>query len=275
VGTKVKLAAAAGRYESLGHDIVNHCVNDILVQGAKPLFFLDYFATSALKPEVVAQVVTGIAAACRDAGCALLGGETAEMPGVYVPGEFDVAGTIVGVVEQARILPRRDLQEGDVLVGLRSSGPHTNGFSLLRKIFENADLGQGLPGLDGTLADALLAPHRSYYRLLWPLLDERPGLIKAMAHLTGGGFLENIPRILPEGMGARLKRGSWPVPTLFDLAMRRGQIGEDEMMRVFNMGIGMVVVVRSTETNDFQSFLGEESWIIGELVSGERKVTLA
>lgn len=274
VGTKVKLGAVLGRYESLGHDIVNHCVNDILVQGARPLFFLDYFATSALKPEVVAQVVSGIAAACREAGCALLGGETAEMPGVYAPGEFDIAGTIVGVVERASILPRGDLRAGDMLVGLRSSGPHTNGYSLLRRIFDSADLNQELPGLEGTLGDALLAPHRSYFNLLWPILQDRKGLVKALVHLTGGGFQENIPRVLPEGLGAVIRRGSWPVPELFQLAMRRGQVAEDEMMRVFNMGIGMVAVVSAGDAPAFCDLLGEESWVIGELISGERKVTL-
>jgi phosphoribosylamine--glycine ligase / phosphoribosylformylglycinamidine cyclo-ligase len=274
VGTKVKLAAAVGRYETIGHDIVNHCINDILVQGARPLFFLDYFATSDLKPEVVAQVVTGIAAACRAAGCALLGGETAEMPGVYVPGEFDVAGTIVGVVDRQSILPRGDLHAGDVLVGLRSSGPHTNGFSLLRKVFDGAALSQGMPGLEGSLADALLAPHRSYFQLLWPILQEQPGLVKALAHLTGGGFIENIPRILPDGLAARLRRGSWPVPPLFGLAQARGQIDADEMLRVFNMGVGMVAIVDRADADRFQTQLGEESWIIGDLAAGERKVVL-
>lgn len=275
VGTKVKLAASVGRFDSIGRDIVNHCVNDILVQGARPLFFLDYFATSALKPEMVAQVVTGIAAACRDSGCALLGGETAEMPGVYAPGEFDVAGTIVGVVERGAVLPRQDLAPGDVLIGLRSSGPHTNGFSLLRRIFDGADLNHVLPELGGSLADALLAPHRAYFELLWPVLRDHAGMIKALAHLTGGGFIENIPRVLPDGLSAHITHGSWPVPPVFDLAMRRGQVSEDEMLRVFNMGIGMVAVVAAADAERFQDLLGEESWRIGLLAEGERKVVVA
>src|SRR5687768_17352873 len=184
VGTKVKLAASAGRYRGIGHDIVNHCINDILVQGALPLFFMDYFATSKLNPDQTAEVVTGIAEACREVGMALLGGETAEMPGVYQPNEFDVAGTIVGVLERDTILPRSTVQAGDVLIGFQSSGPHTNGYSLIRKALENTSL-------DNSLADVLLAPHRSYYNLLYPHLFQ----VKALAHITGGGFIENIPRV--------------------------------------------------------------------------------
>src|SRR5215208_4969684 len=193
VGTKVKLAASVGRYRGIGHDIVNHCINDILVQGARPLFFMDYFATSKLDPEQTAEVVTGIAEACKEAGMALLGGETAEMPGVYQPNEFDVAGTIVGVLERDTILPRLTMTAGDVLVGFTSSGPHTNGYSLIRKIFENTSL-------DNSLADALLAPHRSYFHVIYPHLSE----VKALAHITGGGFIENIPRVLPDHLNAIL-----------------------------------------------------------------------
>jgi len=275
VGTKVKLAASLGSYRTIGMDIVNHCINDILVQGARPLFFLDYFATSALNPETVAMVVEGIAEACRASGCVLLGGETAEMPGVYAQGEFDVAGTIVGLVERGRILPRGDLAEGDVLVGLASSGPHTNGYSLIRKIFAGADLTQRLPGLQGSLGEALLAPHRSYYPVLGPLLQARPGMVKALAHLTGGGFIENIPRVLPEHLSAQVKLGSWPEPALFGILRERGRVATDEMMRVFNMGIGMVAVVAAQDVADFQAGLGEESWVIGSLAAGDRKVVLA
>ena len=275
VGTKVKLAASRGSYRSIGMDIVNHCINDILVQGARPLFFLDYFATSFLTPEVVAEIVAGIADACRESGCVLLGGETAEMPGVYVAGEFDVAGTIVGVVDRARILPSEDLHAGDVLIGLRSSGPHTNGFSLIRKVMDGADLDEVVPGTDIRLADALLAPHRSYFKLLGPLMDSHPGLVKALAHLTGGGFIENIPRVLPEGLSARIRLGSWPVPALFQLIQSRGSIPLQEMLRVFNMGVGMVVVVGPAQVEEFRSLLGEESWVIGELISGEKQVVFA
>ncbi|MEM5775614.1 MAG: phosphoribosylformylglycinamidine cyclo-ligase, partial [Anaerolineaceae bacterium] len=215
VGTKVKLAAEAGSLESIGEDIVNHCIDDILVQGARPLFFLDYYATSKLAPEGVAAVVSGIAKACRESGTVLLGGETAEMPGVYAPGEFDVAGTIVGVLERARLLPRTDLNPGDVLIGFRSSGPHTNGYSLIRKIIAGYDLREHRPELGSSLADALLRPHRSYLNLLAGLIERDDSPIKALAHLTGGGFIENIPRVLPDTLAARINKGSWPVPPLF------------------------------------------------------------
>lgn len=274
VGTKVRLAAKAGRYESLGEDIVNHCINDILVQGARPLFFLDYFATSMLKPEVVASVVTGIASACRAAGCVLLGGETAEMPGVYNPGEFDIAGTIVGIVERDAILPRTDLQPGDLLVGLASSGPHTNGYSLIRKIFAGAPLETMYPELGATLGSALLAPHRSYLPLLEPALSTSPYLVKALAHLTGGGFIENIPRVMPAGLRALVHKDAWSVPPLFRLIQTVGQVDEMEMYRVFNMGIGMVAVVAPDRLADFQDSVGEPTWVIGELASGEKGVEL-
>jgi phosphoribosylaminoimidazole synthetase len=274
VGTKVKLAAQVGRYNSIGHDIVNHCIDDILVQGARPLFFMDYFATSKLTPEIVAEVVTGIAAACRASGCALLGGETAEMPGVYAPGEFDIAGTIVGVLERDAMLPRPNLRPGDVLIGLRSSGPHTNGYSLIRKIFEGVPLETVFPELGVPLADALLAPHRSYLNALSTVLGQR-STVKALAHLTGGGFLENIPRILPEGVDAVVHLGSWPTPALFSLIQSRGEIAPEEMHRVFNMGIGMVVVVDQKDVDNVQKAIPEETFVIGELVKGERKVTLS
>lgn len=270
VGTKVKLGAAARRHHSLGIDIVNHCIDDILVQGARPLFFLDYFAASKLDPQVVAEVVAGAAAACREAGCALLGGETAEMPGVYAPGEFDIAGTIVGVVERERILPRPDLQAGDVLIGLASSGPHTNGYSLIRRIFEGVPLETVFPELGLSLAEALLAPHRSYLNVLQPHL----GPVKALAHLTGGGFIENIPRVLPENLGAVVDTSAWTVPPLFRLIQERGEVAPEEMYRVFNMGIGMVVVVGKEEAAGLQAALPEPSWVVGELVEGKRQTIL-
>ena len=274
VGTKVRLAAAAGRYECIGQDIVNHCINDILVQGARPLFFLDYFATARLDPEVAAAIVSGIAAACREAGCVLLGGETAEMPGVYGPGEFDVAGTIVGVMERERILPRGDLQPGDLLVGLESSGPHTNGYSLIRQVFKDIPLDRVYPQLHGSLADALLAPHRSYLPILAPVLDLVHTPIKALAHLTGGGFIENIPRVLPEGLQAVVERERWTVPPLFGLIQQMGNIDPDEMYRVFNMGIGMVAVVGSKDLEVLMANLPVDARFIGYLQQGERKVIL-
>jgi len=270
VGTKVKIAAQAKQYRSTGYDIVNHCINDILVQGARPLFFLDYFATSKLDAQIVAEVVTGISEACRAAGCALIGGETAEMPGVYAPGEFDIAGTIVGVLERAAALPRPDIGPGDILVGVRSSGPHTNGYSLIRKVFEGIPLDTVLPELGIPLAEALLVPHRSYYSLLYPLL---PG-IKALAHLTGGGFIENIPRVLPENVNAVINMQAWTVPPLFRLIQARGMVASKEMYRVFNMGIGMVVIVDKKLAEILQKAIPEETFIIGELVEGNRKVIL-
>lgn len=275
VGTKVALAAQVGKYRSIGLDIVNHCINDILVQGARPLFFLDYFATSRLKPEITAEIVQGMSEACREAGCVLLGGETAEMPGVYAPEAFDVAGTIVGVVERDAILPRTaELSPGDVLLGLRSSGPHTNGYSLIRQICQNLALDQVIEGTGTSLQEALLAPHRSYLNLLAPVLDQPDSPIRALAHLTGGGFIENIPRVLPDGIGAIVRRGAWPVPPLFHWIQQTGGVAEDEMYRVFNMGIGMVAVIGPEDVIRVQQALGEETWVIGELVSGERKVTL-
>jgi phosphoribosylformylglycinamidine cyclo-ligase/phosphoribosylamine--glycine ligase/phosphoribosylformylglycinamidine cyclo-ligase len=274
VGTKVKLAAQAQRYESIGHDIVNHCVDDILVQGARPLFFLDYVASSHLEPERVAEMVSGMAAACRAANCVLLGGETAEMPGVYAPDAFDVAGTIVGIVERAAMLPRPNVHAGDVLVGLQSSGPHTNGYSLIRQIFGDLSLDTVLPELSMTLADALLAPHRSYLPILQPALDHPSAPVQALAHITGGGFVENLPRVLPEGIGAIVRTSSWDVPPLFRLIQERGRVSRDEMYRVFNMGIGMVAVVAPEQVDLFRTLVGEETRIIGELAAGERKTTL-
>ncbi len=270
VGTKVKLAASVGRYRGIGHDIVNHCINDILVQGARPLFFMDYFATSKLNPEQTADVVTGIAEACKESGIALLGGETAEMPGVYRDGEFDVAGTIVGVLERSRLLPRPNLLAGDMILGLPSSGPHTNGYSLIRKVFEGADLQSIHPELGCSLADALLVSHRSYFNALYPHLDK----VKALAHLTGGGFIENIPRVLPENLSAVVNLNSWQVSPLWKLIQEKGNISTEEMYRVFNMGIGMVAIVDKSIASDLQSAMLEPTFIIGELIDGEQKVIL-
>jgi phosphoribosylaminoimidazole synthetase len=276
VGTKVKLAAQCGRYESIGHDIVNHCIDDILVQGASPLFFLDYIASSRLDPEMIASIVSGMSAACRESGCALLGGETAEMPGVYQPGEFDVAGTIVGVVARARILPRtNELQAGDVLIGLRSSGPHTNGYSLIRKVFQDLALDTHYEELNASLADALLVPHRSYLPLLRSAFSLQPSALKALAHLTGGGFIENIPRILPDHLVAQIDLGSWPVPPIFRRIQQQGEIDPQEMYRIFNMGIGMIAIVAPEEISAVQTAIPEETYIIGQLIHGSKKVVLS
>ena len=271
VGTKVKLATSTGRYRGIGHDIVNHCINDILVQGARPLFFMDYFATSKLAPQQTAEVVTGMAEACQSACMVLLGGETAEMPGVYASNEFDVAGTIVGILERDHILPRlSELKAGDVLIGLRSNGPHTNGYSLIRQVFNGTSLDTVYPELGKSLADALLAPHRSYLDLLYPQLS----LVKALAHITGGGFIENIPRILSGTLDAVIQTGSWKLPPLWYLIQQKGRISTREMYRVFNMGIGMVVILSRENTVNFQENIPEETYLIGELRPGSGKVQL-
>jgi phosphoribosylamine--glycine ligase/phosphoribosylaminoimidazole synthetase len=268
VGTKVELAARLGMVRGVGHDIVNHCIDDVLVQSARPLFFLDYIAASELDADLVAEVVTGMAEACAAAGCALLGGETAEMPGVYMPGAFDIAGTLVGVAERSRLLPRTDVGVGDALIGVASSGPHTNGYSFLRKLFEWIPMDAVPTGFDRPLGEALLEPHRSYLGVLAAALDS--GLVKALAHITGGGLPENLPRVLPEGVGARVSLGSWPVPPLFRL-VRELATGVDthELHRMLNMGVGMVVVCASRDVSAVQASIDEDTWVIGELVAHE------
>lgn len=274
VGTKVKLAAQAHRYALIGEDIVNHCINDILVQGARPLFFLDYVAFPKVNPHVAADIVSGVANACRAANCVLIGGETAEMPGVYQVGALDVAGTIVGVVEKDRILPRQDLVPGDLIIGFRSSGPHTNGYTLIRKVFEGIPLETVFPELGQSLAEVLLQPHRSYLPLIGPLLDNHPDTIKALVHLTGGSFIENIPRVLPGTLDAHIKMGSWPVPPLYPLIQSRGQVDPTIMARVFNLGIGMLAIISPKDVQAIQQAAGEETWVIGELIRGSQKVIL-
>src|SRR6266576_721688 len=251
VGTKLKIAFATGIHDTIGRDLVNHCTNDILVQGARPLFFLDYIATGRLAPETVAAIVAGIANGCRENGAVLLGGETAEMPGFYADGEYDVAGFIVGVVDRERVVDGHAITPGDIVLGLPSVGLHTNGYSLARKLFFE-DAGNGpdtcLDDLGETIGAALLKPHVSYLRALDGLLDS--GTIKGLAHITGGGLLENIPRILPEGTSVEIKRGSWPVLPIFKLMQRLGNIDDGEMFRTFNMGIGMVVVCAQTDADE-------------------------
>lgn len=256
VGTKVKLAAEAGRWRGIGFDIVNHCVNDILVQNARPLFFLDYIAASKLIPEQVAAVVTGMAEACREARCSLLGGETAEMPGVYAEGAFDVAGTIIGLVDRSEILPRmQEMAAGDLLFGLPSSGPHTNGYSLIRHTLQGEDLSR--PLADGrSLADALLAPHRSYVAEVNALAAGGVHLL-GLAHITGGGFIENIPRVLPEGLCAVVDTRRWAVPEVFRLLVERAGLDRHEAFRVFNMGIGMVAVIPAAAGDAVRDVLPE------------------
>ncbi len=268
VGTKVKLAAQHGRWQGIGQDIVNHCLNDILVQGARPLFFLDYIAADKLVPENVAAVALGMAEACRAAGCALLGGETAEMPGVYTAGSCDVAGTIVGLVDQDVLLPRlHEMQPGDLLFGLPSSGPHTNGYSLIRQILTGRDLQQPLED-DVPLLDAALAPHASYLAPV-QLLAEAGIAVKGLAHITGGGLVENVPRILPAGLRAHIDRWSWNVPPVFCRLLDWSGMDLDEAYRVFNMGIGMVVVIAAEQASSVQSVL-PNAIQIGSLAASDR-----
>jgi phosphoribosylformylglycinamidine cyclo-ligase len=279
VGTKLKIAFETNVHDTVGRDLVNHCVNDILVQGARPLFFLDYVATGKLSPEVVAAVVEGCARGCRENGCVLLGGETAEMPGFYSEGEYDIAGFIVGVVDRERVIDGKRIEAGDAVLALPSVGLHTNGYSLARKLFfEVADFRAEtpLPELGMTAGEALLQPHASYLRPLEGLLDK--GLIKGLAHITGGGLLENVPRILPEGVGVEIKRGSWQVLPIFDLMQRLGNVSEREMYRTFNMGVGMVVVCAEGDAGNIKSHVesrGEKCFEIGRAVAGTRDVRLA
>jgi phosphoribosylformylglycinamidine cyclo-ligase len=251
VGTKIKIAIAAGAHRGIGIDIVNHCVNDIATAGARPLFFLDYFATGRLDPDVFTQLVEGMTQACRDAGCALLGGETAEMPGMYALGDYDLAGFIVGLVEAGRNPDPAHITAGDVLIGLPSAGLHTNGFSLVRKVFEDIPLSRVYPELRRPLEEVLLEPHRSYLeelgRIHW----------KGAAHITGGGILGNLPRCLPEGLGARLDKSAWEQPPIFELIRKRGRITDDEMRGTFNMGLGMILVVDPSDVSPGAMVVGE------------------
>lgn len=256
VGTKLKVAVMAGRHDTVGQDIVNHCVNDILVHGAEPLFFLDYFGTARFDGAIFKAVVAGLCKACRENQCTLLGGETAEMPGLYPPGEYDLVGTIVGAVDRKAIITGRNVRPGDILIGLASTGLHTNGYSLARKIiFEQAKLGLAdeLPGAGRSVADALLAVHKSYLKPIQAL--RRKVAIQAMAHITGGGFPDNVPRVLPKTVNAVFDRAAWPVPPLFRFLQERGRVDREEMYRVFNMGIGLVVALRSADVNRALSIL--------------------
>jgi phosphoribosylformylglycinamidine cyclo-ligase len=270
VGTKLKVAFMANRHTTVGVDLVNHCVNDILVQGAVPLFFMDYLATGRLSPAVAAAIVGGMANACRDNGCALLGGETAEMPGFYADGEYDIAGFIVGVVERERLIDGRAIAVGDVLIGLPSSGLHTNGYSLARQIvFDRLGLkvDSAVPELGSAVADALLEPHRSYLPIVRPLLET--ARIKGMAHITGGGITDNLPRILPPGTAARLDASSWTVPPLFRWLQQAGQVPTDDMFRTFNMGIGLIIATAAADAENLMKDLFPEARVIGEIVPGD------
>ncbi|MCW3100042.1 MAG: phosphoribosylformylglycinamidine cyclo-ligase [Chthonomonadaceae bacterium] len=280
VGTKLKVAIAVGKHDTIGRDLVNHCINDILVQGARPLFFLDYFATGKLLPNVVVDVVKGLADGCRETGCALIGGETAEMPGLYIEGDYDLAGCIVGIVDRDRIVTGGRIEPGDTMVGLASSGLHTNGYSLARRILLDAgenslSLYEHLPCLGRTLSEELMMTHRCYAPTVLPLLDEFD--IKGMAHITGGGFYDNIPRILPANCSATIERRTWPIPPIFSLIQERGNVPEPEMFRTFNMGIGFILVVPAEQAPLLAhrlNALGESAYILGNIHRGVREVDI-
>src|SRR5229473_470060 len=268
VGTKLRVAQAMRIHDTVGYDLVCHCVNDILVQGARPLFFLDYYATGRLRPAVMTDVVRGMARACSENGCALIGGETAEMPGFYGDDDYDIAGFIVGVVDEKNVLTGKEVREGDVLIGLPSAGLHTNGYSLARRILFDQlgyDHQSIVPGL-GKIGEALLQPHISYLKPLMPLVERRA--IHALAHITGGGLTDNVPRVLPQSLDAKIKLGSWPVPLLFRFLFDKGKVDREEMLRVFNMGIGMVLIVGPDQVDAVSKHfrqIGQNFYFIGNV----------
>lgn len=279
VGTKLKIAFMTGINNTVGRDLVNHCVNDILCAGARPLFFLDYIATGKLEPGIVEAIVEGLSVACAETGCALIGGETAEMPDFYRAGEYDLAGTIVGAVEKDRVLTGDSVSPGDQLIGLAGNGLHTNGYSLVRKLFfEKLGLlvSDYIEDLGCTVGEELLRIHRCYYPLLSHPLENR--LIKSLAHITGGGITENLPRSLTDGCRANIKLGSWPVPPVFEFIQNQGNVEEEEMLRVFNMGLGMIAVVGEKDVGELETFLtasGESYYRIGEVAEGKKGVDYA
>jgi phosphoribosylformylglycinamidine cyclo-ligase len=277
VGTKLKIAFEMDLHSTVGADLVNHCVNDIAVQGAAPLFFMDYLATGVLDPAVAEKVVEGIADACKHNGCALIGGETAEMPGFYPDGEYDLAGFIVGVVDREKIITGKDVQIGDIILGLSSNGLHTNGYSLARKLlFEVAHYSPEtyVNEIKNKVGNELMRTHRSYWPVLRKLIDGQ--CVAALAHITGGGITENLPRVLPRGTAAAIELGSWPVLPIFEHLQQLGNVTQEEMLRTFNMGMGMLMVVPSAKFKKAQSVLervGEKAYTIGRIIKGERKVT--
>ncbi|MDA1191695.1 MAG: phosphoribosylformylglycinamidine cyclo-ligase [Candidatus Poribacteria bacterium] len=278
VGTKLKVAFALDKHDTVGYDIVAHCANDILVQGAEPLFFLDYIGIGDLRPDVIAQLIDGLARACKEVGCALIGGETAELPDLYGQGEYDLVGTIVGVVERAKVVTGGGIRPGDALIGLPSVGLHTNGYSLARKIvFEAAGLTvrDTIPGLGITVGEELLKPHKPYVRSVRALMDSVE--VKGLAHITGGGLPDNVERVLPDGCRARIERGTWNVLPIYNWLQEAGNVAEDEMFHVFNMGVGMVVIVSRGDVSAALTALknaGEQPTVIGEIVSGEQGVEI-
>jgi phosphoribosylformylglycinamidine cyclo-ligase len=272
VGTKTKVAAQLNRWDTIGHDIVNHCVNDILVQGGRPLFFLDYVASAKLDPEQIAIIVQGVAEACKAVGCALLGGETAEMPGVYHEGAVDLVGTVIGLVERQEIINGERIEAGDVILGLPSTGLHTNGFTLARQVLGELDWHEVHPDLGMSVGDALLQSHRAYLEEIGRLQEAHVD-IRGLAHITGGGLIDNPPRIFPDGLGAHIQRGSWPELPIFSLIQQLGEIDSQEMFHVFNMGLGMLIIVPAADLPLVREVL-DEVYVVGEMVVGEKKVVI-
>ena len=276
VGTKIQIGVAMGKYKSLGQDMVGHSINDILVQGAKPLFFLDYIAAGKLNPAVVEEIVAGMAEECRKAGVALIGGETAEMPSVYREGDYDIAGTIVGVVEKKNVIRGEEVTPGDIVIGLPSVSLHTNGYSLARKIVTEVvglKFTDRVPELHGVIGDILLIPHKSYFQEVYPVLDEVN--IKAMAHITGGGLIDNPPRVLPEGCKIRFKEGSWKVLPVIEWLIQRGNVPKEDAYRTFNMGLGMILIVGPKKVEKAIRKLrknGASPSVVGEVVAGKKGV---
>ncbi len=276
VGTKIKIAIEAQIYHSVGQDLVNHCVNDILAQGASPLFFLDYFASGKLEPEVLVEVVKGLSKACKKNGCSLIGGETAEMPSLYEKGDFDLAGFIIGLVERKNVLPRI-VKEGDILIALPSTGLHTNGYSLVRKLFFerlNLQINDYVRDIGGKVGEVLLKIHRSYLKSVKGILSNKN--LKAIAHITGGGITDNLPRVLPEGLRAEIVMGSWKIPPLFKFIQEKGEVEQDEMFHVFNMGIGLILVCDKKGSESIIEHLKkfkEKPFVIGKIVKGKRGVS--
>lgn len=272
VGTKLRLAFETGCHNTIGQDGVAMCVNDILVQGAEPLFFLDYLAVGKVEPARIAEIVSGVAQGCQLAGCTLIGGETAEMPGFYQEDEYDIAGFTVGVVNRDQLIDGSQIGEGDVLIGLPSSGVHSNGFSLVRKVFQDYSWDTVFPELDAPLGEVLLRPTLIYVPAVLPILRAKPGLVLGMAHITGGGLTENIPRVLPAGLGVAIDQGNWEVPSIFRLIQRLGGIGPEEMLRTFNMGVGFVLIVRRENLTAVREQLtanDQDSFVLGEVIRGQ------
>ncbi len=274
VGTKLKIAQKMNIHKYVGYDIVNHCVNDILVMGAKPIFFLDYIGIGKVQAEVIAEVIKSLSTSCRENDCVLIAGETAEMPDVYKNGEYDLVGTIIGEIENGRIITGNKVKEGDIVIGFTSSGLHTNGYTLARKIFESKKISYNkyIDEINGKSGDVLLTPHRSYYKVVYPLIQKYFNYIHSIAHITGGGFYDNIARVIPKNTDCIIFKDKWDIPPIFNLIQRYGEISDCEMYKVFNMGIGLILVIDKNYVEKIANEIKEKVYIIGEIKKGKGKV---